>query len=324
VKRAARLVLTHPFFVRVGFALSQRAAPIFTLHRFRDEEAGTAGHDPRVLRANLKWLRSHNVSVLSLTELLDRLAEGAPIRRAVAFIVDDGYADFARVAAPIFSEFDCPVTVFLTTGFLDGRQWMWWDIVRVALTALGREADVGPMILALKRIPESERLDRVRTLIQDSGVDLPSSPPVQYAPIKWDEVRRLARSGVTFGPHSVTHPVLSQTDDDQSNSEIAESWRRVRDEAGDAAVHIFCYPDGRASDFSQREQDAVAAAGMRAALSTEPGYTSHRDFAAGHPSNRFRLPRFPYSEDQMAFILVASGIERAKRAVRTAIGHGRP
>ena len=322
MKRAARLVLTHPFLVRAAFSLTHRVAPIFMLHRFRDTEAGDRAHDPRILRANLSWLRSNNCSLVSLTELLDRVAEGAPLKRAIAFTVDDGYADFARLAAPVFAEFDCPVTVFLTTGFVDGREWMWWDKVSVALKALHRQADAGPMIESLKRIPESEKLERIDKLVQESGLELPPAPPSQFAPIAWDDVRRLSRSGVTFGPHTVTHPVLSRTGDEQSRFEISESWRRVRDEAGEGAVPIFCYPNGEAADFNVREENAVAAAGMRAALSTRGGYVSHRDFSADRPRDRFRLPRLSYPDQHLTFVQAASGIERAKLAVRAAIGQG--
>jgi hypothetical protein len=174
MKRSARLVLTHPFLVRAAASLTHGVAPIFMLHRFRDVEAGNGGHDPQVLRANLSWLRAKNFSLLSLTELLDRLAEGAPIKRAISFTVDDGYADFAHVAAPVFAEFDCPVTVFVTSGFLDGQHWCWWDRVAVALTALRREREALPMIEALKLIPEAEKLDRIGNIIQAELLDLPS------------------------------------------------------------------------------------------------------------------------------------------------------
>ena len=320
MKRAARLVLTHPLLVRAAASLTHRVAPIFTLHRFRDAEAGNGGHDPRILRANLAWLRANNFSLLSLTELLDRLAEGAPLKRTIAFTVDDGYADFARVAAPVFAEFDCPVTVFVTTGFLDGHQWFWWDRVAVALTALRREREALPMIEALKLIPEAEKLDRIGNLVQAMGAELPRKPPPRFAPIAWDDVRRLSRSGVTFGPHTVTHPVLSRTGDEQSRFEIVESWRRVRDEAGDGAVPVFCYPNGERGDFTAREESTVALEGMRAALSTSIGYASHRHFSVSHPMERFRLPRFSYSEDRLALIQVASGVERGKMALRAAIG----
>ncbi len=323
MKRSTRLVLTHPFLVRAALSLMPGVAPILMFHRFRDAEVGNGGHDPQALRVHLAWLRAQKFSLLSVTELLDRLAEGAPIRRAIAFTVDDGYADFGRVAAPIFAEFDCPVTVFLPTGFLDGQVWLWWDKVTLALTAMGRERDVKPTVDALKLIPIAEKLDRVDALVKESGLDLPQRPPPQCAPLAWDEVRRLSRSGVTFGPHTVTHPTLSRTGNEQLDFEIAESWRRVRTEAGAAAVPVFCYPNGDSTDFNRREEHAVAAHGLRAGLSARPGYASRRDFASGRPSARFALPRFGYTEDPGLFVQVATGIEWAKGAVRAAIGKGR-
>ena len=53
--------------------------------------------------------------------------DGPPLNRAVAFTIDDGYVEQATVAAPVFAEFDCPVTTFVTSGFLDRALWFWWD-----------------------------------------------------------------------------------------------------------------------------------------------------------------------------------------------------
>ncbi len=323
MKRATRLVLTHPFLVRAALSLMPGVAPVLMFHRFRDIEVGNRGHDPQALRAHLAWLRARKFSLLSVTELLDRLTEGVPVKRAIAFTVDDGYADFARVAAPVFAEFDCPVTVFLPTGFLDGQLWLWWDRVALALTALHRESEIGATVEALKLVPETEKLDRIDALVKTSGIELPKTPPPRYAPIAWDDVRRLSRSGVTFGPHTVSHPTLSRTGEAQLQFEVEESWRRVRMEAGAAAVSVFCYPNGDSTDFGAREERAVAANGLRAAMCARPGYAAPRDFGANRPFARFSLPRFGYTEDPGLFIQVASGIEWAKETVRAAIGKGR-
>jgi peptidoglycan/xylan/chitin deacetylase (PgdA/CDA1 family) len=317
---AARRIITHPAVLRTALSLVRDVAPIFMCHRFRDDELGNFGHDPEALRANLAWLRANKCSLLSLPELLDRLAEGAPLNRAVAFTVDDGYGDFARVAAPLFAEFDCPVTVFLTTGFLDGKQWMWWDKLSVALSALGREAEFAGLVRPMKHVPEHEKHEQIAELLKDLHAPLSAAPPPRFAPISWDDVRRLSRSGVTFGPHSVTHPVLARTGTEQAQYEIAESWRRVREEAGDGAVPIFCFPNGGEDDFGVREEDAVKASGMVAAVSAQPGYASRHDLSTKRRGARFRLPRFAYSENHSTFVQVASGIERVKSAVRLAFG----
>jgi peptidoglycan/xylan/chitin deacetylase (PgdA/CDA1 family) len=324
MKRAARLVLTHPVVVRTALSLVSDVAPIFMMHRFRDPEAGNGGHDAAALRRNLAWLRAQKFSILPLSELVDRLEQGAPIKRTVAFTVDDGYADFGRIAGPVFAEFDCPVTVYLTTGFLDGQLWLWWDRVALALAALHREAETRQMVEALKLVPEPEKLDRIRALVEESGIQLPLAPSPRYAPLTWDDVRRLSRRGVTFGPHSVTHPTLSRTSNEQLHFEVTESWRRVSAEAGAAAVPIFCYPNGDSTDFHVREEAAVEACGLRAALSACVGYASHQDFVAGDESGRYKLARFGYAEDPSMFIQVASGIEWMKASVRAVIGKRTP
>jgi hypothetical protein len=55
----------------------------------------------------------------------------------------------------------------------------------------------------------------------------------------WDEIRDCARLGVTFGSHSVTHPIMSQLDDGPR----AGSRRLGFAARGDQreAVPIFCY-----------------------------------------------------------------------------------
>src|ERR1700686_382207 len=102
-------------------------AAIFMLHRFRDPDLGTEGHDPALLRNVLIHLRKKHYHLLSLEEPFRRWMAEENLERVVVFTIDDGHLEHATVAAPIFAEFDCPVTTFAATGFLDGRLWCWWD-----------------------------------------------------------------------------------------------------------------------------------------------------------------------------------------------------
>lgn len=343
VKRAALAALTHDALLPLAFPLTRGATPIFMLHRFADPALGTPGHDPEALRRQLALLRRHHFDLVPLADLVARLEGGGPpLRKAVAFTVDDGYADFARVGFPIFVEFDCPVTVFTVTGFLDGRCWLWWDELELMLaTARRAEADVdlgtlvvryrwgnararedvwSDLVERLKRIDDATRRSVLARLAHDLEVDVPATPPARYAPMSWEDARHCAKRGVTFGPHTVTHPILSRLDDRQSEVEIRDSWRRVQAELP-GSPPFFCYPNGDPDSFTPREQRAVRGAGMAAALTTVDDYASARLFMSDGGAGRYAIPRFPYYEDGAAFRQVVSGLERAKRRARRLL-HG--
>ena len=114
-----------PFFFRFA---RRDYATIFMMHRFTHRDRFIEGIDPGQLREGLDYLRRNNYEFLSLTDLFDRLGKsGAGLTGAVVFTIDDGYADHADIAALVFAEFDCPVTTFVTSGFIDGELWMWWN-----------------------------------------------------------------------------------------------------------------------------------------------------------------------------------------------------
>src|SRR5437763_4645722 len=153
---SATLSLSRRFLLRVMGAeivapalrtFGRGLLSIFTLHRFADPDLGVVGHDPAVLRDHLAYLRRHRYRLLSLTDVVRQIEDGSGSggTAAVAFTVDDGYAGFARIAAPIFAQYDCPVTLFVTTGFLDGRLWLWWDRV----TYLFKHTQCGSLVLNL-------------------------------------------------------------------------------------------------------------------------------------------------------------------------------
>lgn len=312
-------LLTAPGIALLWRPWTRGAIPILMLHRFIPAGHPGPGIPVDVLDRQLSALRRRGVRILPLAHALDLLETGAPVQNAVVLTVDDGYADFHDLALPVFAAFDCPVTVFLTSGFLDKRTRLWWDTVRLALSRSGRESEADSRIEALKRMGEAERIGAVAALARESGVrdDEPALGP--YAPMTWDMVRAAAQRGVTFGPHTVTHPILSRVDAAQSKFEIEESWRRLRQET-EAAVPVFCYPNGDAGDQGEREYALVAMAGFRAALSTIPGFASKDSVRSA--TGRFALPRFAHPRDVPRLLQVTSGLEEIKKRIRHKAGLG--
>jgi hypothetical protein len=116
----------------------------------------------------------------------------------------------------------------------------------------------------------------------------------------------------------VTHPILSRTSAEALDREIAHSWARVRAET-DAAVPIFCYPNGKPFSFGDRERAAVERAGLRAALTSAPRHLTPADFLTGGGQFAYAIPRFGFF-GELEFMQVVSGVERAKAFLRGDMG----
>jgi peptidoglycan/xylan/chitin deacetylase (PgdA/CDA1 family) len=323
--------------LRLLAPLLPRCATVLMMHRFAMPDLGVQGHDPVVLSRHLEYLRRRGYALLSITDLLDHLEGDVPLKnKAVLFTIDDGYADFLEVAAPIFVRYDCPVTIFLVTDFVAGRLWNWFDRVSWAFahstrreitieiagerlqlrwTTPGQRAwSSDEVVRRLKGVVDATKEELIGTISTALEVAIPERAPKEYRAMTWDEVRACARGGVTFGPHTVTHPILSQVDDARAEREISESWRAVR-ESTEAAVPVFCYPNGGPGDFSRRDKEYVARAGLKAALSTLPGCIEGNRITMA-PSDFFSLPRFPYFDDKPRFVQNATGIEVMKTRIR--------
>lgn len=336
VRAASLAALTAPVVRKAYRPLLEGRITIFMLHRLADPPLGVPGHDPELLRWCLGWLRDRDYSLLSVEEAARHLREGEPLPpTSVCFTIDDGYYDFFRVGLPVFREFDCPVTVFLPTGFIDGECWLWWDRVAHALELAGRtqvEAEslddvvrqelpasssqkIGApeLVFAMARLPEPQKEGAILSLARSLGVSLPEAPPAQYRPMTWEEVSASERQGVRFGPHTMTHPVLARTSDDRARREIMGSHRRLQS-ALERPSTVFCYPKGSREAFGAREEELVADCGLEAAVSTLRGYAVQRTTASGDgPSDIYRLPRLGLPHDRQRFLQIASGLLRLRQ-----------
>jgi peptidoglycan/xylan/chitin deacetylase (PgdA/CDA1 family) len=307
------------------------------LHRFHDQVRSIEGHNPDALRRGLAYLRREHYDLIRLEEVFRRLASGgAGLARAIAFTMDDGYADQAEIAGPVFAEFDCPVTTFVSTGFLDRQIWFWWDRVEYIFRRTGRKqlrVVLGPRRLTYnwsdltdrarvqmdftarcKEVPEPEKEAAIGELAAEAGVEVPKRAPPEYAPMSWDDARACEKRGMTFGPHTVTHPVLARTSSDQTRREIIDSWMRLHEEV-QQAVPVFCYPNGRWQDFSAREIRELRALGLAGAVVGEPGYADVASFRRDADA-AFKVKRFIYPESLADTVQYVSGLERLKQVLR--------
>jgi peptidoglycan/xylan/chitin deacetylase (PgdA/CDA1 family) len=264
--------------------LHRRSLRILMYHRF----ASSAD-----LERQCAHLRTHYVPV-SLSQVADARNGGAPLpERAIAVTVDDGYRDFHDIAFPVFARHEIPATIFVVSRFLDGDYWLWGDRVKYCFrhTPLERvrlELPRGCVVAyslsddtsraraasnlkeRAKRMPSSDCEALVEGLPAALKVEMPPRPPGEFAPMTWDEARRVAAGGMEVGAHTVTHPILSGLASRQElDAEIAGSRDRIQ-ECLDRPVRHFCYPNGRMRDIGPALA-AVRQAGFDTAVTTETG-----------------------------------------------------
>jgi len=336
LKRPIGFALVHTPAVRLFRPATVGTVTVFVLHRFGVSEARHASTSVEHLRATLAYLRRNHYQLLSLEEVVRSFAgDGPPLRKAVAFTVDDGYVDQATVGAPVFAEFDCPVSMFLTTGFLDGTVVPWWDAVQHVFENTERAGirfEVGDSNVAYswssiddrfqaemdflarcKDIPDVERRAAIGELARAADVAVPDHPLSPNLPMTWDQARALERSGVTFGPHTVSHPILSRVDAEVAEREITESWRRLQAEL-ERPMPVFCYPNGRRVDFGQREVDVARRIGMAGALTVDEARAVPRRGACD-PGAEFRISRIGFPTDPLDALFCVSGLDRVQRVL---------
>ena len=262
---------------------------------------------------------ARDYEVVSLTNIGRHLREGTWLpKNALAVTVDDGNRDFLLNGYPVFHAHKIPVTVFLVSGFLDKQLWLWWDqiiyileesrrsSVRLSLsggqppvafpleTAAERQHAILIITEALKALPDEERTHVIEeSLSKLLEVELPRQPPSRMAPMNWSEVRKLAESGIDFGAHTVTHPVLSRIRDPQGLIfEIERSKRRIEEELHRSVPH-FCYPYGCWEDFNDQTLKVLEQCKFQTAVTAERGL----NYRASHPFLLKRIPVEPMMPD---------------------------
>jgi peptidoglycan/xylan/chitin deacetylase (PgdA/CDA1 family) len=272
-------------FVRRRF--DRGRATLLNYHRFPVEHA--AG-----FRRQCEYL-SKRCCVIPMGELAASLHDGRALpAHAVVITVDDGHRDFYTCAYPILREFGLTAVMYLPTAFLDGA-WLWFDRYRYifdrsplkSVACLGmaplteasfdlssREArnraflEIAPQAQWMPAIERDRLGDRIAELL---CVSIPERPPKEFAPLSWAEVREMARNGMEFGGHTVTHPILQTLSSvDGLSGEIEGCKTRIEEEL-QAPVRHFAYPSGKAEEIPAAAKEAVKHAGFETAVTTLAG-----------------------------------------------------
>ena len=301
---------------------------ILMYHRFSRE-----AHPHKIsggeFAAHLEYLAGHN-RVLPLTDVVEYLQNGKSLpSNTTAITIDDGYADTYEIAFPLLKKNQMPATVYAVTDFLDGKCWLWTDLMRYILAHTEKEniaiefendkiesvlrGDLQRLEIAgrinshLKKMPDDLKDKKLREIAASLAVKIPENPVKDYAPLSWEQAREMDAENARIESHTVRHPILTNIAADDLDFELKNSKKRL-EEFLERNVEHFCYPNG---SLNKNVQNAVKNAGYKSATTTNYGFNVRQ-------TNRLLLNRIDAQAAIANFAQSVSGFEAFRQQFQIA------
>lgn len=211
---------------------------------------------PSFFAGHASWLvRYYNVIPFDLFSRAIEEHDGAILPpRPLVVTLDDGYRENVDLI-PVLVKYKLPILIYLTAGMIGTSRKFWWLVVR----------ETGGDTAPLKRLPAHEFFKALRARFAYA----PEKEYPRRCALNWEELYRLQKTGlVSFGSHSVNHPVLTNCPEDMAWKEIIESKHLLECKLNVPVTH-FCYPNG---NCSAREKKMLRDAGYATGKTAQVGW----------------------------------------------------
>lgn len=222
---------------------------------------------PETFRQRLELVKTSGCTVLPLAEALERMYKNDLPEKSIAITFDDGTADFYQHAFPLLSEFNFPVTLYLTTFYSQFNRPV-FDVACSYMLWKGRQEllDLKPITGEDRKVDlhsedsRTEVLNKIQTYVNQNSLsaeekDLVIARLAKQMKIDYDEflakrvlhllnpeeVKALSAQGVDVQLH--THRHRMPRDRKLFLREIDDNRKIIRDLTGTQPSH-FCYPSG--------------------------------------------------------------------------------
>jgi peptidoglycan/xylan/chitin deacetylase (PgdA/CDA1 family) len=306
-------------------ALNKAKGVVFCLHHVCPQDGSHKGFAPNArlevtpefLAGTIALARRRGFETVSLAEAVRRLETPQSDDKPFAvFTLDDGYKDNQTFAQPVFDGLNCPFTVFVAPGIVEGSCELWWrGLEAVIKKAPHFKAKIGDRQFdqptetiaqkntaftsaasSMKAMPEYDQRQSMRQIASDYGVDLVAM--CKAVAMTWDEIRTLNKDPLcTIGAHTLGHYALAKLNEADVRREMEQSRHIISKELGEP-VPFFAYPYGDEEAAGPRDFRIAQEAGFKSSVTTRKGliYAKHRNHLQALPrimvSGRFQKLRY--------------------------------
>lgn len=297
-------------------SLMQSELPILAYHRVLDMGIETDfPFDPELVsattegfREQMEYVRTH-FDAVTFRDVLGHIdGESKLPSRPIVVTFDDGYLDNYTHAFPILREMGLPATIFVSTGYVGAQDTYWYDHLAYAIY----RAEVGTLVLGtarlelgdvasrrraaadairfLRGVPDAVRRAHLARLAERLAYSIRDEDRALSRPMEWSQIVELHEAGIEIASHTVTHPALSQCDDETLSFELWESRRELETRLG-SPVEVVAYPFGGPGEYDDRVMRTAAQSGYRLAASYINGRNPFSGLAP-HELRRLHVERY--------------------------------
>lgn len=286
----------------------------FMLHRILPEkERGkylwnkTLGITPNALEYWVSFLRNKGYEFISMDEAVKRVENKSKGKRFIALTIDDGYKDNFVHGLPIFEKLKIPVTIYVSSCFLNKKAVFWWYFLE---DYINQNNSIDLNVIGIKykmKYLENEKkkvYDEVRELLRCSDYKTHIDFAVKVCQVTnldeinksetltWEELRELSSNPlVTIGGHTNHHISLNHLPIESVKQELVSNKTELEEKLGFEIKH-FAYPYGTLDDVNVECFSVLKGLGFKSAVLNYPGSIFKR---TNH--DLFDIPRMGLSDE---------------------------
>ncbi len=242
-------------------------------------QPSTGGFDPnnkwRVTAQQLEMVftcaRKMGFEAVTMDTVADRLKKGNAAQPFYALTFDDGYADNLHAALPVCQQYRVPMTVYITSGFIQRTHVAWWHFIEHliannaaievmqgghsknfnCITQSDKQRTFDQLARYLTLASEHMRAEFIRDACCQYGNA--SKTYAESLFLNETELQELSENdNVHLGVHGVSHCAFASLTAEELEQELQESTEYLASVANIKPRHL-AYPYGSPDTVTERE-----------------------------------------------------------------------
>lgn len=233
-------------------------------------------------------------SIISLGDLANNIADGFVLPTHPCVITfDDGFHEMYDIVFPILMKLNLSATFFISSNYLAGTNHVRWLDLYYQLLDSGSPTYIDTIIKnthpnlqnmtdirmafkhLLRQLPLEEKYQRISDLKQALDVQVNAQSLNESLYLSPKNVIEMAKAGMSFGAHSMTHQVMTGLSREVVIYEVTESIRSVREITKQKEVS-FAYPFGGVDSYTMETVNIVRESGAMCGCTSIPEMNNSR------------------------------------------------